>query len=542
MFAALELMAMLFVVGVEWMYVTRRLMVKVNWQEYREMGLGKFVEKVLFPCGIYLTAAVMVLLNVSLMFDNVLWGDECFSAATAHSSVGGILQVLYFWDNHPPLHYYWLKLFGELFGYMGPVYHLASLVPFFIGILLALLFLRKHFGNIPTAFFIIITGLAYPCLQYNLEIRMYSLAFLGVACCYYCAYRVLSGGRLAWFGMVFWALFGAYSHYYALMTVGILIFITGVAAAVHYKGKTWIKGFLALFAYIVGYTPWFGYLFHGVSDVSDSWWVTEIMGLQDSLQMVLCGATFQKIVLCLLVVLLAVPLLTESSLFKIRRHEKGIEISIHRPRLKSWSDETYGVMVGVLTIVGTLTAAYILCLIVGPVLVDRYLYPLSAITIMLLVIGAKGNLGLVKKLGEKMQKKWLELLAKSVLVMVLASLFVIGLDNYRDYRAQVKYEQAATEEVISLIGEVPEDTVLVSNNVQHLAWTVLKYYYPDRDIIAGGCTDEGIEYSKFWYFTTSQLDKAELETMFGSDYSAGYYGYHQIAMYPFELYYFEKAE
>ena len=540
-FALVELAAILLVAGAEWMYVTRRLTVKVNWQEYREMGLGKFVEKVLFPCGIYLAAAAVVLLNVSLMFDNVLWGDECFSANTAQKSADGILQVLYYWDSHPPLYYYWLKLFGDFFGHTGPVYHLASLVPFFIGILFALTFLRKSFGKIPAAFFIIITGLASSCLQYNLEIRMYSLAFISMVCCYYCTYRVLSGGRLAWFGMVFWALVGAYSHYYAMMTAGILIFITGVAAAVRYRGKTWVKGLLALIAYIVGYGPWLGFLFRTTESVSNSWWMTELIGLRDCLQMVLCGVEFQKIVFCLLIVFLAALLLAESSFFRVRRQEKGMEISVHRPRLKNWSNETYGAAVGALTIVGTLVAAYVLCLIVGPVLVQRYLYPLSAITVLLLVIGAKGSLALVEKLGEKLQKKWLEHLAKCVLVLALAALFVVGLGNYRNYRTQVKTEQAVTEQALGTIGEVPEDTALISNNVKHLSWTVLYYYYPHRTVVTGRCSDEGVEYGKFWYFTPEKIDSDELKGMQNKGYSVGYYGAQQIATYPFELYYFEKT-
>ena len=540
-FAVVELAAILLVAGAEWMYVTRRLIVKVNWQEYREMGLGKFVEKVLFPCGIYLAAAAVVLLNVSLMFDNVLWGDECFSANTAQKSADGILQVLYYWDSHPPLYYYWLKLFGDLFGHTGPVYHLASLVPFFIGILFALTFLQKSFGKIPATFFIIITGLASSCLQYNLEIRMYSLAFISMICCYYCAYRVLSGGRSAWFGMVFWALVGAYSHYYAMMIAGILIFITGVAAAVRYRGKTWVKGLIALIAYIVGYAPWLGFLFRTTESVSNSWWMTEIISLRDCLQMVLCGAEFQKIVFCLLIVFLAALFLAESSFFRVRRQEKGMEISVHRPRLKNWSSETYGAAVGALTIVGTLVAAYVLCLIVGPVLVQRYLYPLSAIAVLLLVIGAKGSLALVEKLGEKLQKKWLEHLAKCVLVLALAALFVIGLGNYGDYRSLVKTEQAVTEQALSTIGEVPEDTALISNNVKHLSWTVLYYYYPHRTVVTGRCSNEGVEYDKFWYFTPDKIDSDELKSMQNKGYDAGYYGTQQIATYPFELYYFEKT-
>lgn len=552
-FAAVELMAALLVSAVEWMCVTRRLTVKVHWQEYREMGLGKFVEKVLFPWGIYLTAAVVVLLNVSLMFDNVFWGDECFSANTAQKSLSGIMQVMYFWDNHPPLHYYWLKMFGELLGHSGPVYHLASLTPFFIGIILALVFLRRHFGNIPAAFLIILTGMSSTCLQYNLEVRMYSLAFLAVACCYYCAYRVLCGGKLAWFGMVFWALVGAYSHYYAMMAAGILIFITGVAAAVRFKGKTWLKGLLALLAYIAGYGPWLPILFKNTYSVSNNWWMTEVLSLRDSLQIVLCGAEVQKIVLCLSVVLSAVLFLAESSFFRVKKSETGTELSVHRPTLKNWSDEAYGAAVGVLTIVGTLAAAYVLCMIVGPVLAQRYLYPLSAITILLLVIVSAGGLKLAGRLGEKLCKRRSNRrslqkaerpvqLAKCALVLVLAVLFVIGLGNYRIYRTQVKTEQAVTEQALNLIGEVPEDTALISNNVKHLSWTVLYYYYPHREIVTGRCSDEGAEYTKFWYFTPEEIGKEEMREMYDMGYSAEHYGVQQISTYPFELYYFEKAE
>lgn len=84
---------------------------------------------------------------------------------------------MYYWDNHPPLYYYWLKLFGTLFGFSVPVFHLASLVPFVIGLVLALTVVRKRFGMLPVAFFLTISGLGQACLEYNLEVRMYALAF-----------------------------------------------------------------------------------------------------------------------------------------------------------------------------------------------------------------------------------------------------------------------------------------------------------------------------------------------------------------------------
>ena len=298
----------------------KKIRIQIAWQEYREIGFWRFLCKYIFPCAIYLLTAAGILLNGSLIFDNVLWGDECFSANTAQKSLSGIQQVLYFWDNHPPLHYYWTKLFGEVLGHTGWVYHLAAFTPFLIGLVLALTLLRRHYETIPVAFLVVITSLSSACVHNNLEIRMYSLAFLGVLCSYYCASRVISsdgngkktgkelgreadkkaGKKAAWIGMVFWALVGAYSHYYAMMTAGILIFVTGVAAIVRFRGKTWVKSLAALFAYVIGYAPWFPYLFHGTGSVKNSWWMTELMGLKDTAKMILCGPEYAKYLLILL--------------------------------------------------------------------------------------------------------------------------------------------------------------------------------------------------------------------------------------------------
>lgn len=548
-FCSLEMGIAVAVAVGQWLWSCHRIEVRVAWKEYRESGLVRFFEKWIAPYGIYFLAAFVIALNVSLMFDNVLWGDECFSANTAQKDFSGILQVLYFWDNHPPLSYFWQKIFGDLLGHTGWVYHLSSLTAFYIGIFLALGFMKRQFGNIPTAFFIVFSGMTATCLQYNLEIRMYALAFLGVAGCFYCACRVLSGGKPAWFGMVFWGLVGAYSHYYAMMVAGVLIFITGVAAIVRYQGlykRTWLKSLVALLAYILGYAPWFPYLFKGTESVSNNWWMTEIMGLGDSCHMLFGGAGFQKIVAGMIVLLFTILLLAESSFFSVKKpenHERQgtlVRITVHKPALKMWSNEAYAAVVGVLTLFGTMIAVYLLCLVVGPVLAQRYLYPFSAITAILLVVLSSGVMHLVEQFSEKTRKNWMVPVYKLFLLGVLAMLFVRGLDNYKAVRGQVKSEKAATEQTLALIGECPEDTALVSNNVKHLSWTVLYYYYPDHEIVTGRCSDEGAEYDRFWYFTPDAIGKGELKEMYEKGYEVQGYGTQQIATYSFELYYFEK--
>lgn len=541
-YALIEAAAAVLVAFAEWMYTTRRLKVLVEWQEYREMGLSRFVSRYLVPAGIYLLAVFVVVLNSSLMFDNVLWGDECFSGNTAKKSIEGIMQVNYFWDSHPPLYYFWVKAFGEVLGHTGPVYHFASLVPFFIGIVTALTLLRRRFGNLSAAFFVVITGLASPCLQYNVEIRMYSLAFMGVALCYYCAYRVLGGGRLAWFGMVFWGLVAAYSHYYAMMTVGLIVFITGVAAIVRFKNKTWIKSLLALIGFIGGYSPWLPQLFRSTESVSNDWWMSEILSMSDTLQMVMCGVGYEKMVLALVILFVAVLLIADSSFVCVRKKPENTEVIIHRPTLQKWSAETYAVTVGCLTIIGTIVAAYLLCFIMGPVLAQRYLYPLCAVTILILVYGSSGVMELAQEWGRKCERFRPEKVFKVILLIVLAVFVVVGIKNYKVFSDAVQSEKTATEQTIDIVGEVPEDTVLISNNVKHLGWTVLYYYYPENEIVTGRCSDEGMEYDKFWYYTPEKIDKNELKEMTDAGYQVENYGGQQIAVYPFQLYYFERVK
>ena len=307
--------------------------------------------KYIGPVAVLALTVLVVCLNFSMMSDRVLWGDEAFSANTAHKDVDGILQVLYYWDNHPPLYYYWLKLFGTLFGYKVPVFHLASLVPFVIGIVLALTVVRKHFGMLAATFFVMISGLGQACLEYNLEVRMYALAFLCVMGCFYCSYRVIAdGSRKTWAGMVLWALAAAYSHYYALVAVGIMMFFTGVAVWIKYRGKTWIKGVLAIVAFFIGYAPWLYFFYAGLKNVSRGWWMTEILGLDQSLEIVMGGRGMNGIVFPLVILFLAVTLAVDSSVFSVEKDG----VHMQKPSVRNWSDKTYAMAVGACTILGTL--------------------------------------------------------------------------------------------------------------------------------------------------------------------------------------------
>lgn len=490
--------------------------------------------KYIGPAAVLALAVLVVCLNFSMMFDRVLWGDEAFSANTAGKSIGGILQVMYYWENHPPLYYYWLKLFGTLFGFSVPVFHLASLVPFVIGLVLALTVVRKHFGMLPATFFVMISGLGQACLEYNLEVRMYALAFLGVMGCFYCSYRVIAdGSRKTWTGMVLWALEAAYCHYYALVAVGIMLFFTGVAVWIKYRGNTWKKGVLAIIAFFIGYAPWLYFLYAGIRTVSNSWWMTEILGLDKSLEIVMGGRRMNGIVFPLVVLFLLVILVVDSSVFSV---EKGY-VRLQKPSVKKWTDKTYAMAVGTCTILGTIAFAYLLSIVMAPMLAQRYLYPLSAVAMIMLAIGSSRVLELVAEL-EKSSWKGLECLARIVLVVLLAMMFVMGIRNYRECYDSFEQQKVATDETLDLIGTPDEDVQMVTNGVKHLGWTVLYYYYPDNEIVNGDYNQADSD--RFWYFTPNELSADAAAGLQQDGYRITDYGLKQLAQYPFYLYYIAK--
>lgn len=498
-----------------------------------------FIKKFICPLLVYILAAIVVALNVSLMFDNVVWGDEAFSVNTVRNSFYGIMQILYYWDCHPPLHYIWTKLFGDIFGHTIIVFHLAALVPFIIGIGLAVTAFRRQFGNIAATVFVVISGLGSTCLEYNLEIRMYSLTFLGVFAAFYCSYKVIhTGKKSAWIGMVLWALEAAYSHYYGLVTVGILLFCTGVAIWLKNRGKSWLKGFGAIIAFLIGYSPWLFFLFTAMENVSNSWWMTDILGLDRTLEMVMGGHGLNTFIFPMVLLLVVVLLLAESAVFRIQKKDGKINVTMKKPSIKNWSDEMYTVIVGVFTIIGTILFAYLVCYIFTPMLAQRYMYPLSAITFVILGIAMSRVFALLEEFGSKVGFGWLEIAAKTIAIGFLAIFLVIGAENYKNYREIVLEQSIKTNATLNLIGQPEDDVVLVTNGVKHLGWTILPCYFPETEYVNGNYVSAGED--KFWYFNPAPLSDAELEGLENEGYTITFYGQMQISIYEFSLYYIEK--
>lgn len=264
--------------------------------------------------------------------------------------------------------------------------------------------------------------------------------------------------------------------------------------------------------------------------------MTEILGLDKSLEIVMGGRRMNVIVFPLLLVFLLITILADSSVFTVG--EAG-SVCLHKLSVKKWSDKTYAMAVGACTILGTLAFAYLLSIVMAPMLAQRYLYPLSAVAIMMLVIGSSRLLEQVTEL-ENRSWKGLERLARLLLVLLLLVMFGMGIQNYRECYDSYEQQKVETDKTLDLIGTPEEDVQMVTNGVKHLGWTVLYYYYPDNEIVNGNYNQA--ESDRFWYFTPEAMDDDSFAELQKKGYQVTDYGQMQLAQYPFYLYYIEAVQ
>lgn len=214
-------------------------------------------------CGILFLVLGILSFIICLFqaFGQDIWYDEVFSVNFIQHSYKEI-AVLTGKDVHPPLYYWYLKLFHDIGKVLVPaassivLCKLASMLPF-VGILVyTLTAIRKNFGLHVAGLFWFLVMTMPQISNYTVEIRMYSLAlfFITAAFLHSCELvrafplRQVSGGENGltkwWKNNKHWILFWvygiltAYTQYYAcvaVIAIYIAVFVFFVIMA--YKSK-----------------------------------------------------------------------------------------------------------------------------------------------------------------------------------------------------------------------------------------------------------------------------------------------------------------
>ena len=493
--------------------------------------------------GIYLLALIVLLLNLRQISDNVLWGDEAFSVLTARNTPGGINEILYYLDCHPPLYYYVLSGLLRIFGEHGWVFHLSAMIPFIAILLFTVTIIQKQLGRFSSATLILLTGLAAPCARYNVEVRMYSFAFSAAFLCAWFSYRVLCGQKKAWIGMVLSATVAAYSHYFGLATCGLLLVCTTIAAQLFLKKRSLLYGLCSIAGMIVLYIPWIPSFLNQKNAVDQTFWVTEPHALSSILHFIFGGERMWPLTSATLVLSLLLLIPSETKMISIIRTgglKKEITLSgphLYRPNEKSAASFTI-----LATILATVVFGYGYSSLIRPIFLDRYAYPMTALLfVALTLVLSSCREQLLKIETATVNARSLKyLLVYGTSIIFLCVLTVFGRIDMREYRAQYILERDATERTLQIIADTspPPHVKMVSNGVRHLGWTVLPYYFPSNEAPVANLRD--VDDDEFWYFNNTFLTDEEVRFLEDSGYIVYGFEEQRIAQYTFVLYRFVR--
>lgn len=520
--------------------------------------------------GIYILAFIAAILNISIAFDNVVWGDEAYSQmAIINTNLYGVYERVYYWDSHPPLYYYYLKLIADIFGYHTSVYHIASIVPFIVGLVIACTLIKKHLGTLPTIFFILISAFSESCVEYNLEIRMYSLVFMFVFLCVCDAYLIIKNGTTVshFVLMTLFGILAAYTHYYGLAICGLIIFFTGLFNLIscskrkyddiHTKKSCLKKSLLAwiisTLVYIITYIPWLFVLYFQTQAELNAAWMTAPAPFSDVLKFIMGGNRLEPILLSFIIVMTIIITINELGVITLETPNASnkVKLAFHKPSFRNLSVDFKTMLLMYVSILGLLAFGYGVSYAFHPILAFRYTYVLIPLVLFIFMIcvrklfiyifpSSEGHLfDTNKRLPALENNKIITTIGIIVMVGMLLICTLFSLLDFKYFRSVTKTQNVETQKVLDIIGEPNDDAILVVNNVKHLAWTVLPYYY-NNEIVTDSPETIGMQPSELWAFTSYTYDNDVLDNMLDKGYTYEAYMNMWLGKYAVNLYHFYK--
>lgn len=408
-----------------------------------------------------LYASFLFFLNFIRIFDNNFWADE---TATIVYIMKGNFASIAEWaanDVHPPLYYFMLKIVYLLIGNRGWAFHLLSLLPCLIIMILSLTIFWREFSWKVSVIIITIIGLSYNSVYYNMEVRMYSWAGLFVLLSYYGLWRILVYKRPKdSILFIVFSLCAAYTHYFAMITVA-FFYVMIMIISIFTKRIPLKVTFIIWISTILGYFPWTVKFLKTIQRTTDNYWITDTPTLQSALKY-LFSSRFQS-VLSLIILLGAVIVffLYETTILNITVNKnKCVHISINFEQI-NFSNIALIVTAGIFCVLGTIIFAISYSFIVRPIFTYRYIYATSMVAWMVLaIIISKLNLG----------KIW---------IPILCLFLIFGfVPRYQEIYIREKNLNDTLQSTLDEMSQINTDGIILTNDT-HVPIHTINYYFPD---------------------------------------------------------------
>ncbi len=475
--------------------------------------------------ALYLYAAALFLINLTRCFDNVFWGDEAFSILWARDSPANIITKTAQVEPHLPAYYLYLQLFMRWIApWCGGDPHLATLLTYDVILILGTTWVRQRLGTGCAALFLTLTSFLTHAVQYNLEVRMYSLSAMMLLGSFIALFELLRTNRWrAWLLFAVLSLGAAYTHYYAVVAVAFTYLSLLLYIWLHSRAplsllfarlatdQLWAKFCTASALTGAGFLPWLMIMFTmWRKRLGTPFWINRYQSWESCLNYLFAGPLASQLKILFFVVTLLV-IIIESGWIRGRgqlppayaaatdkpapatprlllRFQRG-----HLTPLTIW------LLVGLVTILGTIATGLAVSLITRPLFELRYIFPITIIA-WLLLVGAMARV----KHGNG--------LALVLALIVVWYHFPTFVNNY----TREKRLKLSTENILLKTAAINDKSCIITN-IGHINWTVADYYYPQTPhayetdyLVALNNSKYGPDRWLFWKgdrFNNDQLNK-----------------------------------
>lgn len=462
---------------------------------------------------------VLVLLRINHGF---IWLDEGYTIALSKMKFAELIETTA-GDVHPPLYYLIVKVFSVCLGHHQWVYELSSVLPVAFSIMFSVFVMRKEFGRSASVYFMTLLTCMNCSFDYMNEVRMYSWANFLVLMCFWCAYQILKRNKNR--DYVFFVLFGlagAYTHYYAMVTVGLVYVLLFVVLLIRADKKKMLNWLFAAMACAVGYLPWVKALFSSFGDASSGWWATEVITSSQIYDFIFWNRIGRFSYLFLGVCILIVVWKSFISI-SVEKREGKDKVYIVVKGIRSISQDNYfmAVMIGLFALVLTYFVGYGVSVAIRPLFQERFIYP--AVGILWFVMATSFA-------KTKSNKEWM--------MIAWCILYVLGMLVYADkykYEANVRTE---TNDLVNYIEKNGSENDVVGCGRKAINRYELSFYFQDIDI----CRMDEYDFEKmsddasYWLFSYGELSDDEINEISNKSLECEYIRYTRFAENSFYVY------
>ena len=413
-------------------------------------------------------SCAMIGLHFFRLFYNIFWCDTAFSVNLIRLPIAEMIKATAS-DVNPPFYY----IFGKIILFLLPeapaTYRATAFIPYVGILILALTYVRKHFGYASAIIIIAFSSFSNSSIFYIMETRMYELGcFLALSMFLSLHYIFTASDKnrtKAWIIFYFTSILTAYTHYY--LTVAVCITYLCLIVYCIRQRKDIRKCLTVSLIAILSYIPWIYEFLTNFTSGTDDWWAGGYGVFDETIKEIYGLKRFYIPSLALIAFMLII---------RIVRVVKASQDNKEKEKMNLWFITT-----GVLIIFLTLGFGHLISILINPLFLSRYLYPLAGIGWLLLGIAITEICNWITSIVKRTRGNHFEIIFREYLPYTFSFLFslIIVVSFWNVYKENITDQKEASAKTMQFINDIdiPNDSVIYSE-IEAGKYTIAGCYFP----------------------------------------------------------------